>query len=51
MFQYLSEECSIENLKEFKEALEQRDKVRGQLIQDLKKKRKSFLFSHPSQII
>ena len=38
--QYLTEECSIETLKEFKEALQQRDKVRGQLILDLKKKRK-----------
>jgi len=43
VFQYLSEECSIESLKEFKDALEQRDKVRGQLIKDLKKKRKLFM--------
>lgn len=37
--QYLSDECSYETLGEFKAALEEREKVRVQLISDLAKKR------------
>ena len=39
--QYLSEECSVESMREFKAALEEREKVRLQLIGDLTRKRES----------
>ncbi len=42
--QYLSEECSGETLGDFKAALEEREKVRLQLISDLNKKRQLLIF-------
>ena len=41
--QYLTEDCSSSSLSEFKAMLENRYKVREQLIGDFKKKRKSWL--------
>ena len=45
--QYLSEDCTSSSLSEFKAMLENRHKIREQLIEDLKKKRElqSFLSS------
>ena len=39
LLQYLSEECSVGSLSEFKSSLENRSKVRLELIEDLEKKR------------
>ncbi|CAI8044878.1 Kinesin-like protein KIF23, partial [Geodia barretti] len=39
---YLSAECGEESLKEFRESLENRGRVRSQLIDDLKKKQRAF---------
>ena len=50
MLQYLSAECSQSSLNEFRESLENRARVRIQLIDDLKKKRKPS-FSGQSIII
>ena len=46
--QYLSAECKEESLTEFRETLENRARVRAQLIEDLKKKREpSKICKHP----